>query len=106
MASAQGSSLDNGSPDAEMISVAGIEEAGPGQLTFLANPKYAPAARSTKASAVIVAEDFPAIGVALLRSRNPYLDFARALEIFYPSPRYAAGVHSTAVIHPSAKIGK
>ena len=106
IAASLGMRLENGSPETEITGVAGIEEAGPGQLTFLANPKYAPAARSTKASAVIVAEDFPALGVALLRSRNPYLDFARALEIFYRPPKYAAGVHSTAVIHPSAKIGK
>lgn len=106
IAASLGMRLENGSPETEITGVAGIEEAGVGQLTFLANPKYAPAARRTKASAVIVAEDFPAIDVALLRSRNPYLDFARALEIFYRPPKYAAGVHSTAVIHPSAKIGK
>jgi len=106
IAASLGMRLENGSPETEITGVAGIEEAGVGQLTFLANPKYAPAARRTKASAVIVAEDFPAIDVALLRSRNPYLDFARALEIFYRPPKYPAGVHSTAVIHPSAKIGK
>jgi UDP-3-O-[3-hydroxymyristoyl] glucosamine N-acyltransferase len=85
--------------------MAGIEAAGPGQLTFLSNPKYAAAARSTMASAVIVAEDFPALKTAMLRSKNPYLDFARALELFYTPPQYAAGVHSTAVVHPSAKVG-
>lgn len=101
-----GARLENGSPDAEITGVAGIEEAGPGQITFVANPKYAAAVRSTRASAVIVAEDFPSVGAALLRSANPYLDFARALELFYRPPKYPAGVHSTAVIHPSAKIGK
>jgi UDP-3-O-[3-hydroxymyristoyl] glucosamine N-acyltransferase len=101
-----GARLENGSADAEITGVAGIEEAGPGQITFVANPKYAAAVRSTRASAVIVAEDFPSIGAALLRSANPYLDFARALELFYRPPKYPAGVHSTAVIHPSAKIGK
>jgi UDP-3-O-[3-hydroxymyristoyl] glucosamine N-acyltransferase len=101
-----GTRLENGSPDTEITGVAGIEEAGPGQLTFVANPKYAAAAKKTKASAVIVAEDFPALGSALLRSSNPYLDFARAIELFYRPPKFAVGVHSTAVIHPSAKIGK
>ena len=86
--------------------VAGIEEAGPGQLTFVANPKYAADAKTTKASAVIVAEDFPALATATLRSKNPYLDFARALELFYQPPQYAPGVHPTAVVHPSAKIGR
>ncbi|HLX76789.1 MAG TPA: UDP-3-O-(3-hydroxymyristoyl)glucosamine N-acyltransferase [Terriglobales bacterium] len=106
IAASLGMRLENGSPETEITGVAGIEEAGQGQLTFVANPKYAAAARSTRASAVIVAEDFPAVGMTLLRSRNPYLDFARALELFYRPPKYAAGVHSTAVIHPSAKIGK
>lgn len=97
--------LENGSPETEISGVAGIETAGPGQITFISNPKYAPLAKSTKASAVIVAEDFPAIATATLRSKNPYLDFARALELFYQPPRYAPGIHSTAVIDHAAKIG-
>jgi UDP-3-O-[3-hydroxymyristoyl] glucosamine N-acyltransferase len=99
-----GTKLENGSPETEITGVAGIESAGPGQLTFIVNPKYATAAKTTKASAVIVAEDFPALSTAMLRSKNPYLDFARALELFYQPPKYAAGVHPTAVIHPSTKI--
>ena len=98
--------LENGSPDTEITGVAGIEEAITGQITFVANPKYAAAARSTQASAVIVAEDFPAIPTAMLRSKNPYFTFAKAVELFYQPPKYAPGVHPTAVIHPSAKIGE
>ena len=96
--------LENGSADTEITGVAGIEAAGPGQLTFVSNPKYAALARSTRASAVIVAEDFPALPTATLRSKNPYLDFARALELFYQPPQYAPGIHPTAAVHPSAKI--
>ena len=106
IAATLGARLENGSPDTEITGVAGIEEAGAGQITFVANPKYAAATRTTKAAAVIVAEDFPAVNTTLLRSRNPYLDFARAIELFYRPPKYAVGVHSTAVIHPSAKVGK
>lgn len=106
IASSLGAKLENGSPELEITGVAGIEEAGPGHLTFVANPKYAAAARSTRAAAVIVANNFPAASTALLRSSNPYLAFARAVELFYQPPRYAPGVHPTAVIHPSAKIGK
>jgi len=91
--------------DVEITAVTGIEQAGLGDLTFVANPRYASAARTTKASAVIVAQDFPALSTATLRSANPYLAFARALELFYQPPRYAPGIHSTAVIHPSARIG-
>jgi UDP-3-O-[3-hydroxymyristoyl] glucosamine N-acyltransferase len=106
IASALGARLENGSPDLEITGVAGIKEAGPGQITFVANPKYAGAARTTNASAVIVSDEFPAISTALLRSKNPYLTFARALEMFCQPPRYEPGVHPTAVIHPSATIGK
>src|ERR1700693_3553320 len=67
IATALGAKLENGSPDMEITGVAGIKEAGPGQLTFVANPKYAGAARTTKASAVIVAEEFPAIAARMLR---------------------------------------
>ena len=97
--------LENGSPDTEITGLNGIEHAGPGELTFVSNPRYAAAARSTKASAVIVGEDFPAIPAAMLRAKDPYLTFARALELFHPTFRYEPGVHPTAVIHASARIG-
>jgi UDP-3-O-[3-hydroxymyristoyl] glucosamine N-acyltransferase len=72
----------------------------------VANPKYAAAARTTKASAVIVAEDFSALATAMVRSKNPYLSFARAIGLFHPAYKYAAGIHPTAVIHPSASVGE
>lgn len=105
IASALGTRLENGSPDTEITGVAGIEDAGPGQLTFVSNPKYAAAAKVTKASAVIASEDFPAVPAAMLRSKNPYLAFARAMELFHQPQEYEPGVHPTAVISPSAKIG-
>jgi UDP-3-O-[3-hydroxymyristoyl] glucosamine N-acyltransferase len=105
IASTLGARLENGSADTEITGVAGIETAGPGHITFFSNPKYAAAARTTKASAVIVAEGFPAAPITMLRSKNPYLDFARVLEMFYQPPRYPPGIHSTAVVHSSAKIG-
>ncbi len=100
------SSLDSGIIDTEITGVNGIEQAGPGELTFVANPKYAAAARLTKAAAVIVAEDFPAIPAAMLRAKDPYLAFAQALELFHQPLSYAPGVHPTAVVHPTAKIGR
>jgi UDP-3-O-[3-hydroxymyristoyl] glucosamine N-acyltransferase len=105
LAATLGVRLENGSPETEITGVAGIKEAGPGQLTFVANPKYAAAAKSTKAAAVLVAEDAPATSAAMLRSKNPYLDFARAIELFHRPPRYEPGVHPTAAVHSSAKIG-
>src|SRR5438046_8592561 len=106
IASTLNARVENGSPDLEITGVAGIEDAGAGQITFLANPKYAAAARTTKASAIILADNFPALSTAMLRSKNPYLTFAQAIELFYKPPKYAPGVHPSAVIHPSAKIGK
>jgi len=106
IAKSLGATLENGSPHMEITGVAGIEQAGPGQLTFVSNPKYAAAARTTKAAAVIVSEDFPSISAAMLRSKNPYLAWARAIELFYQPPRYAPGIHPTAVVHPWTKIGK
>ena len=106
IASALGTTLENGDPETEITGVAGIEEASAGQITFVANPKYAPAAKTTSASAVIVAEEFPAISTGMLRSKNPYLAFAKAINLFYRSPSYEAGVHPTAVIAPTARIGE
>jgi UDP-3-O-[3-hydroxymyristoyl] glucosamine N-acyltransferase len=94
-----------GDPTAQITGVAGIEEAGPGQITFVDNPKYAGFARTTRATAVLVKPDFPAIPAATLRLANPYLAFARAIELFYQPPTYAAGIHPTAVIDPTATIG-
>jgi UDP-3-O-[3-hydroxymyristoyl] glucosamine N-acyltransferase len=91
--------------------VAGIEHAGAGELTFVSNPRYVHATRTTQASAVLLGHDIrverePSLTpLAVLRSANPYLDFARALELFYPSPRYAPGIHPSAVIAQTAIVG-
>ncbi|MBV9610512.1 MAG: UDP-3-O-(3-hydroxymyristoyl)glucosamine N-acyltransferase [Acidobacteria bacterium] len=90
--------------DVDVTGVSGIERAGPGQLAFIANPRYASAARTTRASALILANDFPALSVPTLRGGNPYLAFAKALELFYQAPKYAPGVHPSAVIATSARV--
>ena len=90
----------------EIASVAGIEEAGPDQVTFVANLKYAVHARATRAAAIIVPNDFPEIDTATLRIGNPYLAFAKAIEVFHSLPVYAPGIHPTAVIDPTARIGQ
>ncbi|MFZ0564327.1 MAG: UDP-3-O-(3-hydroxymyristoyl)glucosamine N-acyltransferase [Terriglobales bacterium] len=106
IAAALNARLENAPPETEITAVAGIEGAGPGQLTFVSNPKYNAAAKTTLASAVIVPENFPAINTGMLRSKNPYLAWAKAIELFYRAPRYAAGIHPTAVVSPKAKLGK
>jgi UDP-3-O-[3-hydroxymyristoyl] glucosamine N-acyltransferase len=96
-----------GNGDVEITGVAGLEEAGPSELSFLSNPRYAPKLASSRAAAIIVGREAggsPPGGAALLVSSNPYLDFARALELFYQPPRPAPGVHPTAVIASSATL--
>jgi UDP-3-O-[3-hydroxymyristoyl] glucosamine N-acyltransferase len=92
-----------GDGEIEIRGVMGMEQAGAGHLTFLANPKYAPKLKDTRASAVIAARVVP--GIATLLSANPYHDLARALELFYQPPRPAPGIHPSAAIAATARIG-
>ena len=95
----------HGDPAAVITGVAGIEEATPGHLTFVSNPRYASLAQTTNATAVLVEPKFPQISASTLRLANPYLAFAQALAIFHQPPAYAPGIHPTASIAPTAKIG-
>jgi UDP-3-O-[3-hydroxymyristoyl] glucosamine N-acyltransferase len=94
-----------GDAELEVTGVKGIEEAGPTEVTFVANPKYGGLARKTRAAAVLVEPEFPEIEAATLRIKNPYLAFSRTLGIFYQPPTYEPGIHPTAVIDPTAEIG-
>ncbi len=94
-----------GEASLEVTGVKGIEDAGASEVTFVANPRYAGLARTTRAAAVLVEPEFPEIAVATLRIRNPYHAFSRALGMFYQPPVYPPGVHPTAVIDPTAEIG-
>lgn len=95
-----------GDGDVEIVRVAGIVDAGPGDVTFLANTKYAASLASTHASAVIARSGVPAGPCAMLRSEDPYLAFARAVAVFAPAWRPAAGVHPMAAIAADARIGR
>src|ERR1700751_856413 len=90
----------------EIRGVAGMEKAAHDQLTSLANHKYAHKVKQTRAGAILVTKPIDGIAPAQLISANPYLDFARALELFYRPPRPVAGIHATASIAPSAHIGE
>ena len=95
-----------GDAELEVTGIKGIEEAGPTEITFVANPRYAGLARKTHAAAVLVEPEFQEIAAATLRVKNPYLAFSRALGLFYQPPVYSPGIHPTAVIAPSAEIGE
>lgn len=105
LASALGCEL-RGDGTLEITGVAGMEQATPSQLTFLANPKYAPKVKHTRAAAVLVQTFLEDVPAAQLISSNPYLDFARALALFYQPPRPAPGIHPQASIAPTATIGE
>lgn len=95
-----------GDGDVEITGVAGMEYAGPDQITFLANPKYAHKVKDTRAAAIIAGPSVGELPIPVVVSDNPYLDFARALGLFYQPPRPAAGIHPAAVIAPTAVIGE
>jgi UDP-3-O-[3-hydroxymyristoyl] glucosamine N-acyltransferase len=101
-----------GDDKSEVHGVAGIERAKSGEVTFLSNPKYSRELAKTLASAVFVDEKVaikrgPGLPpLAALRSKNAYFDFARAIELFSAPIAYPAGIHPTAVIAKSAKIGE
>ena len=98
-------SLD-GDGDIEIVRVAGIQHAEPGDLTFLANAKYESAVAQTRASAILLREDAPAPPCAALRVADPYLAFARAVALFAPPWRPAEGIHAQAAIAADAHIGR
>lgn len=104
LASRLGAEL-RGNAEFEVTGVKGIEDAGPSEITFVANPRYTALARATHAAAVLVDPDFQEISAATLRIKNPYLAFSRALALFYQPPTYAPGIHPTAVIDSTAEIG-
>jgi UDP-3-O-[3-hydroxymyristoyl] glucosamine N-acyltransferase len=105
LASRLGAEL-RGNADLEITGVKGIEDAGPTEITFVANPRYAALARTTRAAAVVVDPGFQEIQAATLRIGNPYYAFSRALGFFYQPPAYPPGIHPTAVIDPSTAIGE
>lgn len=88
-----------------LTGVAGIESAGPGEVSFVANPKYASLARRTKATALIVEPHFPALATPTLRLPNPKLAFSQTVSLFHPSPVFLPGVHPTAIVAASAVLG-
>jgi UDP-3-O-[3-hydroxymyristoyl] glucosamine N-acyltransferase len=105
LASRLGAEL-RGDAELEVTGVKGIEDAGPAEITFVANPRYAGLARTTRAAAVLVEPGFQDIDAPTLRIKNPYHAFNRALALFYQPPAYPPGIHPTAVIDRTAEIGE
>ncbi|MEO8573274.1 MAG: UDP-3-O-(3-hydroxymyristoyl)glucosamine N-acyltransferase, partial [Pyrinomonadaceae bacterium] len=106
LADATFSTIDQGDGGTNIAGAAGLDIAGPGDITFLANPKYTPQIKETKASAIFLNDD---VGherddIAVLRAKDAYLAYTRALRLFYPRRDIFASVHPAAVLDPSATI--
>ena len=98
-----------GDPDAVVNNIAKIEEGKPGDLSFLANPKYEQYLYTTKSSIVLVNKSFISstkVNATLIRVDNAYDAFASLLQLVVQSKPVKKGIHPTAVIEPSASIGE
>jgi UDP-3-O-[3-hydroxymyristoyl] glucosamine N-acyltransferase len=94
-----------GDPALEVSAVATLQAAGPGTVSFLANPRYRRYLAGTRATAVVLdpgaAADCP---VAALVSPNPYAAFARVAQVLHPAPAAVPGVHPAAVVDATARV--
>lgn len=105
LASLTSARIEGQPSDIEIIGAAGLDEASAGQISFLANPRYSPRVNSTQASAIYLSEDARIdCELPVLRAKDPYLAYTRALRLFHPETRHAPSIHESAVIDPSAKI--
>ncbi|HEY8561577.1 MAG TPA: UDP-3-O-(3-hydroxymyristoyl)glucosamine N-acyltransferase [Pyrinomonadaceae bacterium] len=98
--------IEQGDPQTEISAAAGLDLAAPGDVTFLANPKYTPQIQATRASAIFLNETAPLDrkDIAILRAKDPYLAYTRALRIFNPEPSASPSIHPSAIIHESARV--
>ena len=107
LADRTGARVEGDFQDLDIEGAAGLDEAGPAHVTFLSNPRYTPRLGTTRAAAVYLAEGVEAgrADLAVLRARDPYLAYTRALRLFHPEPAFEPGVHPSAAVDPSARLG-
>jgi UDP-3-O-[3-hydroxymyristoyl] glucosamine N-acyltransferase len=106
IAAATGSVIEAGEPDLEIGGAAGLDLAGPSDVTFLANPKYTPQIAETRAGAIFLAAGVECgrADLAVLRAADPYVAYAQALHLFHPQPAVVEFVHPSAFVDPSATV--
>ena len=105
LAKLTGARLEGITGDVEITGAAGLDEASEGHVTFLANPRYTPRVNTTHASAIYLSEDAKTErAISILRVKDPYLAYTRALRIFHPDAELEPSVHPSAVIDPTARI--
>jgi UDP-3-O-[3-hydroxymyristoyl] glucosamine N-acyltransferase len=107
LAARTGATLEEGDAEISISGAAGLDEASEGQVTFLSNPRYTPRVQTTRASAIYVGEAVE-VGksIAVLRARDPYLAYTRALRLFHPEPPFTPFIHPSAVIDPTAQVAE
>src|SRR6476619_5942210 len=107
LAERTGARVEGAGEDVEIVGAAGLDVAGEGQVTFLANPRYTPRVNSTRASAIYLSEDAQTDReIAVMRVKDPYLAYTRALRIFNPEAEIEPFIHPSAVIDPTARVAK
>ncbi len=96
-----------GDPDVIIKGVAKIEEARAGDLTFLSNPKYLKYLETTKASAILIGLNLPAVAIPHIKLADPYVGFLNILNKIYPreKPKFN-GIHSSAILSANIKLGE
>ena len=106
LAEATFSTIERGDKDLEINAAAGLDIAVSGEITFLANPKYTPQIKGTKASAIFLNDDvtLDRNDIAVLRSKDAYLAYTRALRLFHPVAEVGSSIHPSAVIDASASV--
>lgn len=106
LAELTGSRIENGSADLEIAAASGLDLAGQGDITFLANPKYTPQIATTKASAIFLNEgvEVDRTDLTVLRTRDAYLAYTLALREFHPLTPIVPGIHPSAVVHETASV--
>ena len=93
-----------GDANATLTGFAMIDKAKVGDLTFAETPEYFAAAEASAATAIIASKDFSSDKKVVIRVANPRLAFAKALAIFFPEPKFAVGIHPSAVVAASAQV--
>src|SRR5947208_6451979 len=108
LAAQTGARCETSDGDIEITGAAGLDQAEAGQVTFLSNPRYTSKVATTGASAIYVAEDTDVAraDLAILRAKDPYLAFTRALIVFHPRAGFESYWDPTAVIDSSTRIPK
>lgn len=98
--------IEFGDGEIEITAAAGLDLATSGEVTFLANPKYTPQTKATGASAIFLAEGvvIDRDDIAILRAKDPYLAYTRALRLFHTDSESRGGIHPTAVVDETAKV--